>query len=111
VLPLPATLEIEAPEIPPPFVNAKSPESTPDTLSLKVTVNVTLAALVGLETARFTDTTVGAVLLTGVCVGVGDGGGVAVGDGGGVEVGDGGGVGVGDEGGGEPPLSDIAPVA
>jgi hypothetical protein len=37
---------------------------TPLTLSLKVTVKLTLAALVGLAFARTTDETVGAVLST-----------------------------------------------
>jgi len=62
VAPESLTLVIEAPEMLPVAVRAKSPASTPVTASEKVTVKFTLAALVGLASARKMEVTVGAVL-------------------------------------------------
>src|SRR5207302_7569281 len=58
VVPLPVTLVSEAPATPL-VVRVKSVRSTPVTLSLKVTVKSTLAALVGLPAARTIDCTTG----------------------------------------------------
>jgi hypothetical protein len=60
VLPLPLTLVTAAP-MTPEAASAKSLVSTPATLSLKVTVHWTLAALVGLPAARSIELTVGGV--------------------------------------------------
>ena len=60
-MPLPLTLLIEAEETPV-VASVKSPVVTPVTLSLKVTVNCTLLAFVGLALTRLMDETAGAVL-------------------------------------------------
>src|SRR5437667_10088227 len=57
--------------ITPVVVSAKSLESTPVTLLLKVTVKLTLAAFVGLALARVIDDTVGATPSTSTPVVVG----------------------------------------
>src|SRR4051794_12667226 len=59
VAPLPVTPVTDAP-LTPETAGLKSLESTPVTLSLNVTVNWTLAALVGLAPTRLIDSTVGA---------------------------------------------------
>ena len=61
-MPLPPTLEIDAPVTV--GESEKSAASTPVTDSLKVTVQLTLAALVGVAPARLIEVTVGAVLST-----------------------------------------------
>jgi hypothetical protein len=61
VAPVPVTDVIDAPDAPAP-ASAKSVESTPVTLSLKVTVHWTLAAFVGVVPARLIVETVGAVV-------------------------------------------------
>ncbi|MBV6465970.1 MAG: hypothetical protein PGMFKBFP_01267 [Anaerolineales bacterium] len=61
VAPEPLTLAMDAP-VTPLVVKSKSPTSTPVTASEKVTVKFTLAALVGLASARKMEVTVGAVL-------------------------------------------------
>ena len=64
VVPLPVT-ELTAGVPPNPLTaNAKSAEPTPVTDSLKVTVQLTLVAFVGLPTARLIEATEGAVLST-----------------------------------------------
>ena len=62
--PLPVTDVIAPPATPPERTSAKSPASTPVTDALKVTVHVTVPALVGLAAARATDRTVGGVIVT-----------------------------------------------
>ena len=59
--PVPVTLVKDAPVMPV-GASAKSAVSTPVTLSLKVTVHCTLAALVGVLPTRLIELTVGAVL-------------------------------------------------
>ena len=46
------------------IARTKSPKPTPVTLSLKVTVQLTVVALVGLDATRLTEDTVGAVVST-----------------------------------------------
>src|SRR5215218_4089527 len=65
VAPEPVTLVIDG-DVRPEFASAKSAASTPVTLSLNVTVQLTLDAFVGLEPARLIETTVGAVASTSV---------------------------------------------
>ena len=60
VAPLPDTSVTYAPVTVPSI--AKSPASTPVTVSLKVTVNATTSSAVGLSSARTIELTVGAVL-------------------------------------------------
>ncbi|MCZ7607641.1 MAG: hypothetical protein M5U25_16560 [Planctomycetota bacterium] len=62
VVPVPETPVTDAPEMEPVVVSEKSPVATPETSSLKVTVNPALDALEGLVPVRTILVTVGAVL-------------------------------------------------
>ena len=67
VAPLPVALVIDAP-VTPVELRMKLDESTPVTLSLKVTVKLTLPALVGLVLTRLMEETEGAVVSTNTAI-------------------------------------------